>query len=138
MAKTIVLLEPGVFFAGIDRPWYVSKAAVRDELVTRWGFSAVRIYPRSLALPVNPHADPRYGDGWDEWIRADFSGPPVKKNTDRLWSWLVKVPRAVAEQTPGLGTPAPEPPEVRGSAGALALVGVPLAAAWLCWSRLRR
>lgn len=137
MAKTIVLLEPGVFFAGVDRPWYVSKAAVRSELVERWGFSNVRIYPRSVALPVNPHADPRYADDWDEWLRADFGAAPVKKETDRLWSWLVKVPRAVAQKTPALATPAPEPPDTH-SGAAVALVGVPLAAAWVFWSRARR
>ncbi len=137
MAKVIVSLEPGLFFAGIDRPWYVSRAAVRSELLKRFGFSSVRIYPRATKLPVDPHVDPRYGADWDEWLRAEYSGAPVKKETERVWAWLVKVPRAVAEKNAALATPEAEPPDERSSA-AVALVALPVAAAWLFWRRSRR
>jgi hypothetical protein len=88
--KTTLKMKPGRYFAGINRPWYASQSAVRAEVEKRLGLTDVRFFARKVAPPINPRIDPRYADGWDEWISARYDGPERLVSTDRLWQWVVR------------------------------------------------
>lgn len=89
--KTTLNLKPGRYFAGINRPWYASQSAVRAEIGKRLGLTDIQFFSRKTsAPPVNPKVDPRYADGWDEWVSARYAGAPKQVTTDRLWQWVVR------------------------------------------------
>lgn len=131
-----IRLDPGTYFVGINRPWYASRGAVRSRLESV-GFRNVRFYDRESTPPVNPRLDSHYQDGWDEWLRADYSGAIETKKVERVWQWWVRIPRAVAEKTPAIANPEPETASKK--TGGVALLAVaPVAVAGWIWSRTRR
>jgi hypothetical protein len=115
--KTTLNLKPGRYFAGINRPWYASQSAVRSEIQKRLGLTDIQFFSRKTsAPPVNPKIDPRYGEGWDEWVAARYGGPPKQVTTDRLWQWVVHASDTV--KLPGLpAAPATSSPTVMIFAG---------------------
>jgi hypothetical protein len=131
-----VKLTRGSYYAGIDRPWYVSKGAVRDEARKRigFGFGEMRFFKRSTPLPVNPKLDNRYSDTWDEWVEVTYTAADRVVELDRVWAWLVLV-RAKPGERPATVKAAPEPDAAPGF-GVLVLLA-PLAGLW-CLFRGRR
>lgn len=137
MATTTIKLEPGTYFVGVDRPWYATRGAVRSRLGAL-GFRNVLFYDReSKAPPVNARLDPLYSDDWDEWVRGEYTGAATSQTVDRVWAWLVRVPRAVAQTNPAIATAEPESPSKKSGGGA-GLALVPAAAAVWIWLRVRR
>ncbi len=123
MATTTLNMKAGRYFAGINRPWYASQDAVRAEITKRLGLTQIAFYPRSVALPkgIDPKkTDPRYGEDWDEWIAAHYSGAEKQVKAERLWAWVLRVNDGAAAALPAL--PAPPAPS-SGPAGALVVVG---------------
>lgn len=119
MANVVVHLEPGTFYAGINRPWYASQTAVRTALHSDFGFGAVTFHNRSVPLPAAVRAKLTAAEladkGWDEWLEATYSGPRKDVPHSKQWSWLVepssKPPAAPAPKpSPAPARPAPRPP----------------------------
>lgn len=113
MASVAVHLQPGSFFAGINRPWYITQSWVRSQL-RAYGFTSVEFHKRSVPLPVavasRLTAAQRADTSWDEWAEAKNVGPRRDVNVTKHWSWLLEpgsAPRATAPATP---SPAPKPP----------------------------
>jgi hypothetical protein len=108
MAEVTVHLAPGTFYAGIDRPWYVSQEVVAQTLRQRFGVTQVRFHPKSAPLPagVSPDNDPKYSGPWSEWISASYAGPERSIRQDKSWSWLDFVPAPPATIEPTDGSPA--------------------------------
>lgn len=102
-----LILKPGNYYAGINRPWYASQEAVRSEVQSTLGLTGIRFYPRKTPLPVDPKKDPRYSDDWDEWIAARYDGPSKTVDVERLWSWVVRS-NAPASSLPPEQAPAPD------------------------------
>jgi hypothetical protein len=100
MALVTVRLAPGTFYAGIDRPFYASQEAVADTLRTLFGVTDVRFHPKTDALPsgVSPERDPNHAGPWSEWVSAEYSGPERSIVQEKLWSWLVFVPKPAAKK----------------------------------------
>lgn len=124
MATTTLNMKPGRYFAGINRPWYASQDAVRSEITKRLGLTEIIFYPRSVKLPagIDPKKlDPRYGDGWDEWVSARYTGAEKPVTTERLWQWVLRVNDASAAALPAL--PPPPPETSAGAGGVLVVVG---------------
>ncbi len=134
MASTTLNMKPGRYFAGINRPWYASQDAVRAEIGKRLGLTEIVFYPRSTKLPagIDPKKlDPRYGEDWDEWVAARYTGPEKQVTTDRLWAWVLR-----ANDSGAAALPALPPPPVQSSAGAggvLVVVGGLSALAFSIW-----
>lgn len=133
--KTALKMKPGTYYAGINRPWYAGQDAVRKEVEKRLGVTDVRFFSRKKTQPpVNPKIDPRYSDGWDEWISARYDGPEKLLPVDRLWNWVVRSdtakPPAALPPAPGA---APEEPEASAAAGGLVVVGGLGALAFAVW-----
>lgn len=100
MALVTVRLAPGTFYAGIDRPFYASQGAVADTLRTLFGVTDVRFHPKTDPLPpgVSPERDPDRSGPWSEWVSAEYSGPERSIVQEKLWSWLVFVPKPAARK----------------------------------------
>lgn len=124
MPTTTLNMKPGRYFAGINRPWYASQDAVRTEIGKRLGLTEIVFYPRAVKLPVGidpKKLDPRYGEDWDEWVSARYTGPSKQVSTDRLWAWVLRVNDSSAAALPAL--PPPPVPSSAGAGGALVVVG---------------
>lgn len=85
------ILRPGHYYAGIDRPWFVSEGMVRDKLA-EYGLSEVRFHRRETTPPVTPQTDPGYSPEWDEWVEATYTGAEQPIDVTKRWAWLVFVP----------------------------------------------
>lgn len=113
MASTVVHLQPGTFFAGINRPWYASQAAVRNAMRSDFGFGSVTFHPRSAALPAAVRAKLTAAEladkGWDEWLEATYSGSRRDVSHSKQWSWLVEPSHAAAPAPPARPSPPPAP-----------------------------
>lgn len=133
MATATLNMKPGRYFAGINRPWYAGQDAVRKEIGKRLGLTEIVFYPRSTKLPagIDPKKlDPRYEDGWDEWVAARYAGEAKQLTTDRLWQWVLRVNDSSAAALPALPPP-PQPSA--GAGGALVVVGGLGALAFSIW-----
>lgn len=114
MPNVVVHLQPGSFFAGINRPWYASQAAVRNALRSSFGFGAVTFHGRSVPLPAAVRARLSAAEladtGWDEWLEASYSGPRRDVAHSKQWSWLVEPASAPAKPSPARPSPSPALP----------------------------
>jgi hypothetical protein len=101
--KLPVHFKPGTIYAGINRPFFASRGAVRSEVRKLPGVGAVRFYERkktALPLNVNPKRDPLYQDNWDEWVAIEYEGPDRVVQLDRQWKWLLLAPKQPGEVFP--------------------------------------
>lgn len=102
-----IVLNPGRYYAGIDRPFFVTEGMIRSVL-DKYGVKRVLFHERDEeAPPVNPALDPHYGDEWDEWVEAIYTGRRKPIDVPRHWEWLVFVPAQTAVR------PAPSSPSPR-------------------------
>lgn len=99
-------LQPGRYYAGINRPFFVTEGMVRSAL-SDYGIGVVRFMPRTSAPPVDPRRDPGYNDAWDEWVEVDYRGMRAAVQVAKQWAWLVFVPNAPALPAPSPSTPWP-------------------------------
>jgi hypothetical protein len=85
-----VKIRPAVYYAGLDRPFYVSRSAV-EERARAEGFSELKWHKRELeAPPVDPKIDPRGSDDWDEWISARYAGPERVLELPQRPAWFIR------------------------------------------------
>lgn len=81
---SIELVPNATYYAGADRPFFVTQSMVSDYLRDK-GFADIAWHKRKVALPsnVNPRGAAKYSDEWDEWVSATYTGaagtldPPV-------------------------------------------------------------
>jgi hypothetical protein len=132
--KATIPLMRAKYYAGIDRPWFASRSAVRSALTKTVGagVTGVRFHDRDEQLPVNPRVDPRYSDEWDEWIELLYEGVPRSLETERVWAWLVRVSVPNGQAMPTLA------PEVESKESAIGLLGFVVPAALLWYVARRR
>lgn len=102
-----VHLEPGTFYAGINRPFFISQSLVRSKIEDLGGKNIV-FHPRTDPTPSNvkPLSYPGYDDSWDEWISADYDGPKKDLDVAKHWSWLLVVPKPASAPSGPPGPPA--------------------------------
>jgi hypothetical protein len=119
-----VHLEPGRFYAGIDLPFFITRAMVQHKL-EGLGFTDISFHDRSeaaTALRVDPKKYPAYDDGWTEWLEATYSGPKKDLPADKHWSWLLVVPAGSAPIAPPSSGSAPTAPASKPGLSASAVV----------------
>lgn len=95
----VALVNGAKYYAGADRPFFISRGAVNGWLGSR-GFTQIAWHDRSEATPstVVPRKDPSYVDSWDEWVEANYTGLPTAIDTPVALPWLiVLLPSAVAD-----------------------------------------
>jgi hypothetical protein len=109
-------LHAGRYYAGIDRPFFVSDGMIQSAL-DDYNVRVVGYHDRDdLAPPVNPRTDPAYDDDWDEWVEAEYSGPSRPVDVTKRWAWLVMVPARTSTTEPALPPAAPVSTSVPASA----------------------
>lgn len=88
-----MIVKPGVYVVGFDKPWYASYSKLTEELKKR-GLALLPdpdgyvFHERGAAPPpVDPSADPSYSDKWDHWIEVEA---PDGYDDEPVWAWLVK------------------------------------------------
>lgn len=102
-----ITLVPGRYYAGINRPFYVSQGMVSSAMKDA-GFTNLAWHDRDKGPPpVNPKLDPGYKDNWDEWISVDMPTNKVVELPGRP-SWIVAAPSAPpVPKNPLTGRPVP-------------------------------
>lgn len=126
-----VHLEPGRFYAGVNLPFFITRAMVQHKL-EGLGFTNIVFQDREgsealLAAAVDPRAKyPAYSDDWSEWISADYAGPKKDLDIDKHWAWLLVVPhKDGAPPAPSSGKPdVPDLTSGRMTSGVGLVVGV--------------
>lgn len=105
----IALVAGSKYYAGADRPFFVSQGMVTSWLIGK-GFSNVAWHKRAESMPaaVVPTKDPNYDDSWDEWVSADYTGPPGSVDPPVALPWLIVLLPTAAAAT--AQKPAPAPP----------------------------
>ncbi len=114
MSSRSILLQPGTWYAGIRKPWFVPESVI-DSALQKEGLSSIAFHKRDESLPsmVHPRNDPRYSDDWDTWISAEYHGAQRQLTIDHydFVAWMLviadKPPPAPAKPEPP--TPKPEP-----------------------------
>jgi hypothetical protein len=86
-----ILIQNRKYFAGIDRPFYVSQAVVKDRLEEK-GFRSIKFHDRDeepLPSNVNPKACHIWTDDWDEWISCEYYGPSGETELPATPAWIL-------------------------------------------------
>jgi hypothetical protein len=107
-----VRVEPGRYFAGLSRPFFVTRGAV-EERAHEEGFRSLIWHERGRERPpVDPALDPKLDDDWEEWVQAEYAGPPRVMTIPARPAWIVRgTTSSQAKPSPVHVAPAPEPPK---------------------------
>lgn len=114
MSSRSILLQPGRWYAGLNKPWYAPESAIESALEKN-GLSAIAFHDREDSLPpnVHPRNDPRYSDDWNTWISAEYHGTQRQVTIDHydLIAWLLVIAdkKPPVPGTPETPSPKPEP-----------------------------
>lgn len=112
---SIPLISGATYYAGANRPFYVSRGMVTNYLENK-GFRSVRWHDRDERLPAGivPQSLADYDDDWDEWVTAEYAGPSGSLDAPASPAW-VKIELPAAQPAAQLPAATPRTPSELGS-----------------------